>query len=69
MAHNPYDITWLEKIEDVIVLHNRTKSNYVLDLPSGRVRLDAGRRIRTVRTILKIEQVKDLLDRGMLVLE
>lgn len=55
--------------EDVIVLVNRSRTNYVLDLPSGYYRLDAGRRMRTLRSITGIEQVKELIDRGDLVVE
>jgi len=61
--------TWQENPDDIIMLANRSKNNYMLDLPTGRCRLDAGRRMRTLRTILKIAQVKELLDQGSLVIE
>ena len=51
------------------MLANRSQHNYMLDLPTGRCRLDAGRRMRTLRSILKISQVKELLDQGNLVIE
>ncbi|MFN8492166.1 MAG: hypothetical protein U0350_31495 [Caldilineaceae bacterium] len=66
---NANDNTWQEKPEDIIMLANRSKNNYILDLPAGRYRLDAGRRMRTLRSILKIAQVKALLDEGNLAIE
>jgi hypothetical protein len=61
--------TWQEDKDDIIILANRSNKNYVLDLPAGRCRLDAGRRMRTLRSILKISQVKELLQQGNLVIE
>ncbi len=66
---NANDNTWQEKPEDIIMLANRSKNNYILELPAGRYRLDAGRRMRTLRSILKIAQVKALLDEGNLAIE
>ena len=45
------DVTWLENPDDVIVLANHSRQNFMLDLPAGRYRLDAGRRMRTMRSI------------------
>ena len=64
MAPYRSDTTWTENPEDVIVLVNRSSYNYVLDLPSGRYRLDAGRRMRTLKSILNLKQVKSLIDQG-----
>jgi hypothetical protein len=61
--------TWQENKDDIIILANRSDKNFVLDLPAGRCRLDAGRRMRTLRSILKISQVKELLQQGSLVIE
>jgi len=61
--------TWQENKDDIIILANRSSHNFILDLPAGRYRLDAGRRMRTLRSILKIEQVKELLNQGSLVIE
>ncbi len=61
--------TWQEDKDDIIILANRSNKNYVLELPAGRCRLDAGRRMRTLRSILKIGQVKELLQQGNLVIE
>ncbi len=61
--------TWQEDPEQIIFLVNRSQNNYILELPSGRYRLDAGRRMRTMRSIMKINQVKQLVDQGNLVIE
>jgi hypothetical protein len=61
--------TWQEAPDAVIILANKTKQNFILDLPSGRYRLDAGRRMRTLRSILKIDQVQRLVSDGQLALE
>jgi hypothetical protein len=69
MSNQSNGTTWQDHPENVIVLVNRTKHNYILELPSGRYRLDAGRRMRTLRSILKISQVKSLVDQGHLIVE
>jgi hypothetical protein len=70
MANSPHDgLTWLENMDDVITLVNKSRSNYILDLPTGMYRLDAGRRMRTMRSILKNNQVQKLVDVGELVIE
>jgi hypothetical protein len=69
MSDNISGNTWQEDPAQIIVLVNRSKNNYILDLPSGRVRLDAGRRMRTLRSIMQIEQVKALVDQGNLAVE
>jgi hypothetical protein len=63
------EVTWREDPAEIIVLNNKSKNNFVLDLPTGRYRLDAGRRMRTLRSILKIDQIKQLVNEGKLVLE
>ncbi len=67
MANNTN--TWQENKDDIIMLANRSDKNFVLELPAGRYRLDAGRRMRTMRSILNISQVKELLQQGSLVIE
>ena len=57
------EYTWIENPDDIIVLANRSKQNFILDLPAGRYRLDAGRRMRTLRSILKFESVMELIRR------
>lgn len=69
MSSNINGNTWQENPEDIIVIANKTRQNYILDLPAGRYRLDAGRRMRTMRSILKIAQVKQLVDNGNLAIE
>lgn len=61
--------TWQEDPNQIIVLANRSTNNYILNLPSGRFRLDAGRRMRTLRSILTVQQVQQLVDEGSLVVE
>ena len=70
MAQRSYDdITWLEDPKDVIVLTNRTDRNFILELPTGLYRLDAGRRMRTLRSILNIGQIQKLVSDGSLEVE
>jgi hypothetical protein len=56
-------------MDDVITLVNKSRSNYILDLPTGMYRLDAGRRMRTLRSILKNNQVQKLVDAGEIAIE
>jgi hypothetical protein len=58
--------TWQDDPADVITLVNKTSRNYILDLPSGRVRLDAGRRMRTLKSILDVAGIRDLVNEGSL---
>ena len=66
MARKRSSNTWQEDPADVIMLVNKTSKNFILELPSGRVRLDAGRSMRTLKSILDIAGVKDLVNRGEL---
>jgi hypothetical protein len=69
MAGKEYDdLSWLKSKEDIITLENRSRTNYILDLPTGLYRLDSGRRMRTLRSILKIAQVQKLIDAGEIVI-
>ncbi|GIK72378.1 MAG: hypothetical protein BroJett021_13660 [Chloroflexota bacterium] len=61
--------TWRENPDDIIVLVNQTNKNFILDLPAGRYRLDAGRRMRTLRSILKHQQIMALIEDGSLTIE
>lgn len=69
MAQKEIPATWMEDPEEVIMLVNRSSHNYILDLPAGRFRLDAGRRMRTLRSITNYAQVQELLERGDFVIE
>ena len=62
-------LTWIENPDDIIVLANHSQQNFILDLPAGRCRLDAGRRMRTLRSILKIEPILELVKSGKLAIE
>jgi hypothetical protein len=67
MARSSSDgLTWIDNMEDVITLVNNSRSNYILEMPTGMYRLDAGRRMRTLRSILNIVQVQKLVDAGEL---
>jgi hypothetical protein len=63
------EYTWMENPDNIIVLANRSSQNFILDLPAGRYRLDAGRRMRTLRSILKHESVMELVKAGKLAIE
>jgi hypothetical protein len=69
MSNNVVGNTWQEDPDEIITLVNRSNSNYLLELPSGRVRLDAGRKMRTLRSILKVQQVNDFVNQGILAIE
>ncbi len=69
MSERMADNTWQENPADIIVLANRSANNYILELPTGRYRLDAGRKMRTLKSIMNIAQVKQLVDQGDLVVE
>lgn len=66
---NKDNVTWMEDKKSIIFLTNKTKNNFILELPAGRYRLDAGRRMRTLRSILDIAQVKELVDKGELAVD
>jgi hypothetical protein len=61
--------TWQEDPKEIIFLVNRTKKNFILDLPSGRCRLDAGRRIRTLKSIMDVRGIRELVNQGELDVE
>jgi hypothetical protein len=60
--------TWQEDPADIIVLVNQTRNNYILNLPAGHYRLDAGRKMKTLKSILDIPGVRELVDQGHLVI-
>lgn len=63
------EYTWKEDPDDIIMLVNRTSRNFILELPAGRYRLDAGRRMRTLRSILKHQPIMALVEDGSLAIE
>lgn len=66
---NGDQLTWVYDPKDVITLVNRSQKNYVLELSTGLYRLDVGRRMRTLRSILNNSQIKKLVDSGALAVE
>lgn len=69
MAPKANQTTWVEDERNMITLVNRTKNNYILELPAGRYRLDAGRSMLTLKSILEFDQIKRLVDEGSLAVE
>lgn len=69
MAESKNDNTWQENPDDIILLVNLTGNNYILEMPSGRCRLDAYKRIRTLRSVFNVPQVRELVEQGLLTIE
>jgi hypothetical protein len=69
MAQRADETTWLEDKRDMITLVNRSKNNYILELPAGRYRLDAGRSMLTLKSMLDFDPIKRLVDEGSLAVE
>jgi len=63
MANN-LPITWKNK--DIVEITNVTGENFLLDLDSGRLRLDAGRTIRVTDCALEHHHVNALINAGKL---
>ncbi len=59
-------VTWREARGPQIVLTNKSSQNFILELPAGRFRLDAGRQMRTVPSILEFDAIRQLVDQGLL---
>ena len=55
-------ITW--KPDDIVELTNASSDNFLLELDSGVVRLDAGRTIRITGCALELAQVNALVNAG-----
>jgi hypothetical protein len=60
-------ITW--KPEDIIELTNTSRDNFLLELDSGLMRLDAGRTIRVTGCALELQQVNSLINAGKLTVQ
>ena len=58
------NFTW--NPSDVVTVTNTTKENFLLELDSGQLRLDAGRSIRMTRDALDQQQVIELTKLGKL---
>lgn len=59
-------LTWTYNRKEVVILHNATSQNFIFELPTGRLRLDAGRSVRTLASLTKHARVKALIDKGAL---
>ncbi len=64
---NKLPITWKNK--DIVEITNLTGENFLLDLDSGRLRLDAGRTIRVTDCALEHHHVNALINTGKLRVE
>ena len=69
MVRQQNNNTWQENPADVIVLVNHSSHNYILELPTGRFRLDAGRSMQTLNSILDIQPIRELVEQGILIVE
>jgi hypothetical protein len=54
--------TW--KPTDIIEVTNASDENILLDLDSGRLRLDAGRTLRLTASALEVPQLTSLVNQG-----
>jgi len=66
MANN-LPITWKNK--DIVEITNVTGENFLLELDSGRLRLDAGRTIRVTDCALEHHHVNALINAGKLTVQ
>ena len=62
-------LTWTHDKREVITLTNTSKRNFILELPTGRCRLDAGRRIQTMASLLEQPAIRKLVDQGELTVD
>jgi uncharacterized protein (DUF1015 family) len=60
-------VTW--KRSDILEITNVSSENFLLELPSGSQRLDAGRTQRFTGSILDLPQVVTLVNSGKLKVE
>lgn len=62
-----YDnVTWMQNKGELITLLNESSKNFILDMPTGRLRLDAGRSVRTSASLAAEPRIKELIDKGEL---
>ncbi len=62
-------LTWTHDKREVVTLSNTSKRNFILELPTGRCRLDAGRRMRTMASLLEQPAIRKLVDQGELTVD
>jgi hypothetical protein len=61
---NNLPITWKNK--NIVAVTNTTDENFLLNLDSGRLRLDAGRTVRVTSRALEHHEVSALISAGKL---
>jgi hypothetical protein len=69
MANSKSAITWKPSQGDIIELTNTSSENFLLELDSGVMRLDAGRTIRITDCALEQHQVNQLINAGLIKVE
>ena len=62
-------LTWTHDQREVVTLSNTSKRNFILELPTGRCRLDAGRRMQTMASLLEQPAIRKLVDQGDLTVD
>ncbi len=62
-------LSWMQNKDKVITLSNVSRRNFILELPTGRCRLDAGRVLQTVASVTASPAIKALIDKGDLVVK
>ena len=62
-----YDnVTWMQNKGELITLLNESSKNFILDMPTGRLRLDAGRSVKASASLAAEPRIKELIDKGEL---
>ena len=69
MANTNSGITWKLNQGDIIELTNTSSDNFLLELDSGLLRLDAGHTIRVTDCALEQHQVNQLINAGKIKVE
>lgn len=59
-------VTWMQNKGDVVTLINQSERNFVFELATGRLRLDAGRRLRITAGVAAHPRIRSLIDKGEL---
>lgn len=69
MANTNSGITWKPSQGDIVELTNTSSDNFLLELDSGLLRLDAGHTIRVTDCALEHHHVTQLINAGKLKVE
>ena len=60
-----YDsVTWMQNKGEVITLVNRSSRNFILEVPTGRLRLDAGRSFKANASLAADPRIRALIEKG-----